>query len=384
MKPLLDLLVIDLSQFLSGPSASLRLADLGARVIKIERPVTGDICRSLYVSNLDLNGESSIFHAINRNKESFIADLKQSADYNQVIKLIKMADVLIHNFRPGVMERLKLDYDLIKQINTSIIYAEISGYGVDGPWAGKPGQDLLVQSLSGLTGLNGNSDKGAVPMGISIIDILTGTYLVQGIMASLVQRGITGEGTLVQVSMLEVAADFQFETITTYYRDGGQPTRRTLHNSAHAYLGAPYGVYKTADGFLAIAMASVPELGSLLGCSELQEYQQPASWFHEREKIKSILADHLLSKATQHWLQILEPADIWCAEVLNWQQLVNHEAFKSLEMVQRVQMKDDFSYLTTRCPIKIDGEPYFSSTAAPTLGEHTAQITNELLMTNSL
>jgi CoA:oxalate CoA-transferase len=258
MKPLEDYLVVDFSQFLSGPSAALRLADLGARVIKIERPETGDICRHLYTSNVIMNGESSVFHAINRNKESFTADLKNEADKQQVWELVKKADVVMHNYRPGVMERLGFDYESIKAVNPEVIYGEISGYGDVGPWKDKPGQDLLLQSLTGLTWLSGNAG-GPVPMGLSIIDMLAGTHLAQGILACLVRRSIKGEGALVQVSMLESAYDLQFEAVTTYYYDGLLP-QRTEKNNAHAYLGAPYGIYKTANGYMALAMGSIVKM----------------------------------------------------------------------------------------------------------------------------
>ncbi|MGN6640518.1 MAG: CaiB/BaiF CoA transferase family protein, partial [Mucilaginibacter sp.] len=267
MKPLEDYLIVDFSQFLSGPSASLKLADLGARVIKIERPATGDICRHLYTSNVVMNGESSVFHAINRNKESFAADIKDEADREKIRELLKQADVVMHNFRPGVMERLGFDYESVKQLNPAAIYGEISGYGNEGPWKDKPGQDLLLQSLSGLTWLSGNAGS-PVPMGLSIIDMLAGNHLAQGILACLLRRTISGEGALVQVSMLESAYDFQFEAITTYYYDGKLP-ERSEKNNAHAYLGAPYGIYQTADGFLALAMGSIPQLGQLLQCEPL-------------------------------------------------------------------------------------------------------------------
>ena len=234
MKPLEDILIIDLSQFLSAPSATLRLADLGARVIKVERPETGDICRQLYVSNVILNGESSVFRAINRNKESFQADLKNEIDKQRVLKLIEKADVLVHNFRPGVIERLGFDYETIKKINPSVVYGDISGYGSEGPWKAKPGQDLLVQSLSGLTWLNGIDGSGPTPVGLAVVDILSGAHLVQGILAALIKRAKTGEGSKVSVSMLESILDFQFESITTFYHDGGAPTVRPKSNSAHA------------------------------------------------------------------------------------------------------------------------------------------------------
>jgi crotonobetainyl-CoA:carnitine CoA-transferase CaiB-like acyl-CoA transferase len=377
MKPLEDYLIVDFSQFLSGPSASLKLADMGARVIKIEKPGTGDICRQLYTSNVIMNGESSVFHAINRNKESFAADMKNETDKAQLRDLIKKADVVMHNFRPGVMERLGFDYNSVKAINQSVIYGEISGYGETGPWRDKPGQDLLLQSLTGLTWLSGNAG-GPVPMGLSIIDMLAGNHLAQGILACLVKRSVSGEGALVQVSMLESAIDFQFEAITTYYYDGKLP-ERSEKNNAHAYLGAPYGIYQTADGYMALAMGSIPQLGNLLGCDELLAYTEVAQAFALRDEIKTILAAHLLTNTTQHWLDILLKADIWCAEVLSWDKLMQEEGFKVLDMLQEVQMSDGYKYRTTRSPITIDGELFKSTKGSPKLGEDNERIITQLL-----
>ncbi|MCF7567556.1 CoA transferase [Sabulilitoribacter arenilitoris] len=379
MKPLQDILIIDLSQFLSAPSATLRLADLGARVIKVERPEIGDICRQLYVSNTILNGESSVFRAINRNKESFQADLKNDIDKQRVLKLIEKADVLVHNFRPGVIDRLGFDYETIKNINPKIVYGEISGYGSEGPWAKKPGQDLLLQSLSSLTWLSGNEGNGPTPIGLAIADILSGAHLAQGILAGLLQQTKTRTGCKVSVSMLESILDFQFEFITTFYHDGGQPTVRPKQHSAHAYLGAPYGVYPTANGYLALAMGSIPFLGELLSNDKLKEFQDIESWYNQRDEIKVLLADTLAQKTTEHWLSVLEPADIWCANVMNWDELFQHEGFKVIDMIQNVKMGDGFEYQTTRCPIRIDGEILKSPLGSPALGEHTQSIINELI-----
>ena len=377
IKPLEDILVVDLSQFLSGPSASLKLADLGARVIKVERLITGDICRTLYVSNVKMNGDSTVFHAINRNKESFSADLKNEVDKAQVLKLIESADIVMHNFRPGVIERLGLDYNTIAKINPSIVYGEISGYGKEGPWKDKPGQDLLIQSLSGLTWLSGNKNDGPVPVGLAIVDILSGAHLVQGLLAALVRKGVNGKGAKIEVSMMESIIDFQFETITTFFKDGGQPTERTERNNAHAYLGAPYGIYKTKNGSLALAMGQIPVLGELLGCEKLKEYQEIPSCFDKRDEIKEVLANHLATGTTQKWLSILEPVDIWCADVLDWKTLLNTEGYKVLEMEQEVQMSDGFRFKTTRCPIQIDGELLVSEKGTPILGEHTDSLIKE-------
>ena len=375
MKPLEDYLVIDFSQFLSGPSASLRLADLGARVIKIEKPDTGDICRTLYTSDLIMNGESSVFHTINRNKESFAIDFKEPDGLQKIKKLIAKADVVMHNFRPGVMERVGLSYEEVLKINPKIIYASISGYGNHSELKKIPGQDLLLQSMTGLTWLTGNQEDGPVAMGLSIVDMLAGAHLAQGIMATLYRKSVQNVGALVQVSMLESAFDFQFETITTYFNDGGELPVRTKNNNAHAYLGAPYGIYQTQNGYLALAMGSIPVLAELLQCNELLAF--PENKFSLRDEIKTILATHLQTQPTEFWLAILEPADIWCANVLNYDQLFEEEGFKVLDFIQEVQMQDGYSYATTRCPIKIDGELFTSSKGSPKLGQDNESIIKE-------
>lgn len=378
MRPLDGLTVLDFSQFLAGPSAALRLGDMGARVIKIERPQTGDLGRQLYISDLAIDGDSTLFHSINRNKQSFAADLKNEADRALVLKLIVRADVMIQNFRPGVIERLGLDYASVHQLNPRLVYGEVTGYGKIGPWCDKPGQDLLAQSLSGLPWLNGDANQPPVPFGLSVADLFAGAHLVQGILACLVRRGITGAGGHVEVSLLESILDAQFELLTTFLNDGRRPPQRSAFNNANAYLGAPYGIYATSDGYLALAMGSVPRLGELLGCAELGNYADPRSWFARRDEIKSILARHLATRSTDHWLSILEPADIWCSDVFTWQRLVNHDAFKALDMLQEIRCRDGFSMLTTRCPIRIDGAIYKSDQGAPRVGQHTDGIRNEL------
>lgn len=378
-KPLEGLLVLDFAQFLSGPSAALRLADLGARVIKVERPDGGDLCRRLYVSNLELDGDSTLFHSINRNKESVSANLKDPKDLKLIRALIEKADVMIQNFRPGVIERMGLHYEAVREWNPRLVYGEITGYGKTGPWSGKPGQDLLVQSLSGLAWLNGNADQPPVPFGLSVADMFAGAHLVQGILACLVRRSVTGKGGCVEVSLLESILDFQFEVLTTHMNDGGRLPERSAVNNANAYLGAPYGIYRTADGYLALAMGSVVQLGRLLECEALLRFDDPSTWFTRRDEIKTILSDHLQSRPTGDWIARLEPADYWCADVLNWKQLLEHEAFRVLDMTQRVVNGSGAELTTTRCPIRIDGSLLLSAAGAPKIGEHTDKIKAEVL-----
>lgn len=371
--PLEGVLVVDFSQFLAGPSASLRLADLGATVIKVEKPGIGDICRTLYVSDVAIDGDSTIYHAINRNKLGYAADLKDPGDRARIERLVAQADVVMHNFRPGVIERLGMDYATVKALNPDVVYGEISGYGTEGPWRDKPGQDLLVQAMSGLTWLSGNAGDGPVPMGAAVVDLWAGALLVEGILGGLVRRGISGDGALVEVNMFEAALDFQFEPITTHLQDASLP-ERTASNNAHTLLGAPYGIYETADGYLALAMGSVPVLGELLELPALADYPEPASWFDQRDQIKALLAAHLSTKPTQAWLDVLEPADIWCAEVLDWDRLVEHPQFELLQVVQEVETGNGTTYRTTACPIRVDGQKLTSRLGSNALGEHNTRI----------
>jgi crotonobetainyl-CoA:carnitine CoA-transferase CaiB-like acyl-CoA transferase len=374
MTLLQDIVVIDFSQFLSGPSAALRLADMGAQVIKIEKPGTGDICRQLYVSDVMIEGESTIFHAINRNKQSYAADLKNSDDLERVKQLIEKADVVLHNFRPGVMQRLGLDYETVKTINPTIVYAEVSGYGNEGPWRDLPGQDLLLQAASGLTWLSNNHNESPTPMGVAVVDIMAGTHIAQGILASLYKREITGEGALVQVSMFESILDFQFEVLTCYYNDGNELPVRSAVNSAHAYVAAPYGIYKTNNGYIALAMNNILLLATLLECDELKEFIDSNDWFSKRDQIKKILADCLIEHTTGHWLSILEKADIWCAPVMDYDTLSQQDGYKILNMEIVVKTSNGLSVTTTRCPLRVDGKLLISQTGAPVLGEHNEEI----------
>lgn len=378
--PLNGVLVLDFSQFLAGPAAAMRLADLGARVIKVERPGTGDICRQLYISNLGVEGDSTLFHSINRNKEGYAANLKDPADLEKIRRLIAKADVLIENFRPGVMDKLGLGYEATKTINSRLVYGTVTGYGSKGPWVGKPGQDLLAQSMSGLAWLSGDEGDGPVPMGLAVADLTASAHLVQGILACLVRRGITGEGGRVEVSLLESILDLQFEVITTHLNDGFKDPQRSAVRNAHAYLGAPYGIYATADGHLALAMGSIPVLGELLECRALLAYQESQSWFDRRDEIKGILRDHLATRDTAAWLAVLEPADIWCADVLSWTRLRATEGYRALDMEQEILCPAGTPLHTLRCPIRIDGSISKSPVGAPAIGQHTAGINTEFLI----
>ena len=377
-RPLEGLTVLEFSQFLSGPYAGLRLSDLGARVIKIERPEVGDLCRTLYISDTDLEGDSTLFHAINRNKESFSANLKDTNDLELVKKLIAKADIITQNFRPGVIEKIGLDYESVKKINPKIVYGSISGYGSEGPWKDLPGQDLLAQSRTGLVWLNGNGGEAPTPMGLAVADMLAGHSLVEGILAGVIKRFRTNEGSHIETSLVEALLDFQFEVLTTYFNDGHRKPVRSKYNNAHAYLSAPYGIYKTRDGYVAIAMTPLPKLGELLDLEFLKSLHDQKTWFTNRDEIKKKIGDWVIERSTQAILDILEPADIWCAEVLDWEKMLKHKGFQILDMTQRIKSLDGLDIKTLRCPIRVDGEIYKSELAAPKVGQDNEKIIKEM------
>lgn len=371
--PLEGLTVLDFSQFLAGPSCALRLADLGARVIKVERPSGGDACRRLFLADLGFDQDSALFHAINRNKLSFAADLKDPADLAAAKALIRDADVLIHNFRPGIMERLGLGHDDLAALNPRLVYAGVSGYGPDGPWRDRPGQDLLVQSLSGIAWLSGDAGAAPTPAGLSITDMMAGAQLAQGILALLVRRGVTGKGGRVDVSLLETAVDLQFEHLSVYFNRGGDMPGRSAVANGNVFLAAPYGIYGTADGYLALAMTPVDALGELIGCAELAASPR-TEWFSARDALKAALRRHLAARPTRHWLDILEPAGVWCAPVLDWPALMREDAFAALNATQRVTSPAGDHLTLTRCPIRVDGRVLTSDRPAPRLGADTAAL----------
>ncbi|WP_424981561.1 CaiB/BaiF CoA transferase family protein [Maritalea sp. S77] len=378
-KGMLDgLLVVDFSQFLAGPLAGLKLADMGARVIKVERPEVGDLCRYLYLTDVEVHGANTLFHAINRNKQSYSANLKDAEDLERVKALCAKADVIIQNFRPGIMKKLGLDYDQVKAINPKVVYASISGYGEEGDWQNLPGQDLLAQARSGLLWLSGNAEDTPTAMGLAVADQLAGNIAVQGILAGLINSARNGQGVHVQTSLLEALVDFQFEVLTTHLNDEKKRLpQRSEVNNAHAYLSAPYGVYQTKDGFIAIAMTPVDKLGAFISCDALLKFNNEKQWFEQRDEIKSILANHLKTQTTSHWMEIFVTHDVWASEVLDWPQLFKSTSFKNLDFFQDLNLGEGHSMKAIRSPIRVNGDVLKSSRPAPSIGEHNAEINRE-------
>lgn len=378
-KPLEGLLVLEFSQFMAGPTAGLRLADLGARVVKIERPGKGEGGRMINIKNIFVDESSLVFHTINRNKESYAADLKKETDLNTVKALLKKADIITHNFRPGVMEKIGLDYESVKLLNPKIIYATVTGYGNEGPWSKKPGQDLLVQSLSGLAWLSGSEQDGPVPFGLAVVDMYCATHLTQGILAALLKRSRTQQSVLVEVSLLESALDMQFEVLTTYFNDGHKlPQRSSVRGAGHAYLSAPYGLYKTLDGYLALAMGDVQHIATTIGLPA-EPYRDASTWFTQRDQILQKFGEVFAHKHTAEWMEMLEAEGLWCGAVDDYNSFLQADGFVKTGMLQKVKLQDGTVLETTRSVYQINGQDLLADRPAPKVGQDNKQIVEDYL-----
>ncbi len=221
-----------------------------------------------------------------------------------------------------------------------------------------------------------------MPVGIALADVIASIHLASGITAALLRRERTGLGGRVDTSLLESMLDLQFELLSAHLGDPSITVKRGARNTAHAFLQAPYGVYPTSDGYLAIAMTPVPALGALIGLATLEQYIDPDTWWTEQTAITRAIADHLATRSTDHWLGILDAADVWCAPVLTLPELVGHDGFRALDMAQHIERPDTaggppVAIQTTRTPVRYDGRVLKNDRGAPRLGEHTEAIRAE-------
>ena len=379
MKHALDgVRVLDFTQLLQGPFATQMLGDLGADVIKIEKAGTGDMYRSMTFFNEWIGeGESPCFLAWNRNKRSLALDLKSAKGLEIVHKLAMQADIVVENFRPGVMDRLGLGYEDLKSKNSRIIYCSASGWGKDGPYSGRPGQDLLVQGLTGAVFTSGRADAGAVPLGTALCDQLGAFHIVQGVLAALYHREKTGEGQEIHVSLLGSAIAFQmqdFFTVHNLHREFQRP----LSGIGHPGNGAPFGIYKTADGYLSIAMNPWNKLVQALGDDSLMQYADAQTRFDRRDELFEKIEVITRTKNTSEWLETMLGLDLWVAEAKP------HSAVKEDPQVQHMNLFQEIDHpkagrLTiTGMPFTMSETPGSIRRPAPMIGEHGREILAEL------
>src|SRR3954471_5737054 len=313
--------VLDCSIAMAGPFAAQRLGDLGADVIKVE-PTAGEWQRFASAGGANGNRINVSFLSLNRNKRSLAVDLKSEGGKGVVRELVAKSDVFLQNYRPGVAARLGLDYDSLKAINPSIVYVSISGYGETGPYINRPGQDLLLQAMSGAMLSAGRKGEPPTPAGQYLADELTASTAFEGVLAALLHRERTGEGQLVTVNMLDALTTLQMQELSVF-TVGKKTQERSSEPHAHVYIRAPYGVFATSDGYVALAFADLHELGRLIGEPAFDGWNSEVEGWTRRDEIHSRTAAKLREKPAGYWIETLGAAGIWIGPVLGYQELVD-------------------------------------------------------------
>jgi crotonobetainyl-CoA:carnitine CoA-transferase CaiB-like acyl-CoA transferase len=377
MKALDGLRVLDVTQMLAGPIAGMRLGDLGADVIKIEPPVTGEFNRAFGYGGVKLNGHTTTFLALNRNKRSVAIDLKSDAGRQVFYDLVHEADVVLQNFRVGAVQRLGIDYDTLRAINPRLIYASISGYGSDGPGAGRPGQDLILQGYSGSMWFVGSFDDPPQPGGIPAIDAMTGYQTAIGVLAAVVSRATTGVGQHVEVDMLSVVLDAQVQELVTYLNTGLTPQRRQ-EPSAHAWIPAPYGVHRTSDGWMTLAMCPVEVLGRAVGSERLEAMTREES-LSDADEVFRVVRPILLTRTTAEWIEHFDGFNIWAGPVHSYPDLETDPQVVARKLITEHVHPEVGAMRTVGVPITLSGTPAAIERPAPLLGQHTEEVLADLL-----
>lgn len=311
--------IVSFTHFLQGPSATQLLADVGAEVIKVEPP-SGAFERTWSGPDAFLKGDTSVFFLLgNRNVRSLTVDLKDPAWLEVVLKLVAEADVLVESFRPGAMDRLGLGWSRLHELNPRLIYCSLSGYGPDGPYRDRPGQDVLLQSMSGLASATGSASTPPTPVGASLVDQHAAVLGAFGILAALHGRERTGVGSLVESNLLNAALDLQIEPLN--YFVNGFTGLRSESGISSPYYKAPYGVFATADGHLTLSLNSLETMAAVFEDPWFAEVGEHRS-YERREEVNDRVARHLSSRPTDHWEQLFARHRVWFAPVNTYADVV--------------------------------------------------------------
>ena len=365
--------VLDFTQMMMGPWATQFLGDLGADVIKIERPEVGEWERGLHAMGDLLDGQSPFFLAMNRNKRSISLNLKDPRAREIVLRLAKDADLVVENFRPGVMARLGLGYEDLSAANPSIVYVSGSGFGQTGPYVDRPGQDLLIQAMSGLAAYGGRAGDLPTPSGSSIVDASTALLLAFSSMAGLVHAIRTGEGQHIDVSLFDTAVALQCQEIAAFL-NMERRFERSEAGIAGAWLSAPFGIYRTADGHLALAMGSLAVLGELLDEPRLADFDEPRRAYDERDRVYAIVQERLTERTTDEWTELLATKDVWCAPVRSFDELVDDPQVAHNDLLTTVPHPNGGDLRVVGIPMRFSATPATVRSGPPAVGQHTDEV----------
>lgn len=370
--------ILDATQMLAGPLAGTRLGDLGADVIKIEPPTGGEYNRTHGFEDQMSNGEMTTFLAVNRNKRSLAIDLKSSLGLQTIYDLVRESDVFLQNFRHGTADRLGIGDEQLKAINPRLVYCSVSGYGASGPYRDRPGQDLVVQGYSGSLYSVGALGDDPTPSALWGADVMTGYQAVIGILAALNARQNLGHGQHVEVDMLSVVMDCQLQELVTYLNSGSMP-RRTEERSAHGSIPAPYGIYRTSDSWLTLAMMPLNILGEVLDDDWLRTLTHNNDGQQHRDEVYRRIRHSFEDKTTAEWIEICDRKGAWCGPVLDYYDLARDSHIIDQDyIVEQPQLRGGAAR-TVRPPLKLSETPTGIRRGAPALGEHSREILAEVL-----
>jgi crotonobetainyl-CoA:carnitine CoA-transferase CaiB-like acyl-CoA transferase len=373
-KALGHITIIDLSHLLQGPFATQLLADLGANVIKVERPGQGDLFRTLTFNNRWVGGaESPNFLAWNRNKRSLALDLKSPDAKTVLYRIAESADVVVQNFRPGVLDRLGFGYEDFRKINPRIIYCSGSGYGDSGPYVSRPGQDMLVQGLTGIAAATGSADGPPVPVGAGFSDQIGALNMVYGILSALLWRERSGKGQEVKVNLLAGMLAHQGQEML-FAMNFGVDFQRPHSGIGHPGMDAPFGVYPTRDGWITIAMSPYRKLATLLGGGELLDYDDPKLLFEKRDEIWNKLAERTRAWTTADLIEAMLAIDIWCGEIKTHLQAAADPQVEHLGLISAYDHPTAGPVKVVGPAISLSETPPAVERHAPMIGEHSREI----------
>ncbi len=378
MGPLSGITILDFTRVLSGPYCTMALADLGARVIKLEHPGRGDDTRRW--GPPFLGDESAYFLSVNRNKESIAIDFKTPGGREVVERLLATADVVVENFRPGTLDALGLDAATVRAARPSLIYCSISGYGQTGPRRDEPGYDAVMQAEGGLMSITGAADGPPYRLGVAIVDIVSGLFAAQGVLAALVARGNTGQGQTVDIGMLDATAALLTYQAGNYFATGDVPGRM---GNRHPTI-APYETFATKDGDLALAVGNDSLWQAFCRAADLADlaadprFATNALRLANYEAMKPRLVEAFASRTRAEWSARLLEHGVPCGGVRTVAEVFADPQIISREMVQTVPHTTLGEVRVTGVPVKLSETPGGVRTGPPTLGEHTAAILVEL------
>ena len=376
-RPLEGITVLDLSRVLSGPYCTMQLADMGARVIKIERPGLGDDTRAW--GPPFVNGESAYFLSINRNKESLTLNFKHPEGRRLLDELIARADILVENFRPGTLDELGLGYEALRAKHPRLIYTSISGFGHSGPLRERAGYDAVLQGEAGIMSLTGPPDACGYKVGVAIADLAAGLFAAQGTLLALYARERTGRGQHVDIAMLDSVAALLTYQAGIYFATGAPPER---HGNAHPTV-APYETFQAADGEVVLAAGNDELWRRFCRVAGLDDYAGDPRFATNRDRVRNygalrpIVADAFSKRTRSEWLEVLNDAGIPAGPVRNLQEVLTDEQLLTREMVHVLQHSSAGPVQVLGVPVKLSATPGDVRRAPPALGEHTEEILTE-------